>query len=220
MRYSLRHVFESNRETTREERLTNWSVFLLYRWPGMIMAWLFLLIPLTPTRVTSLMLIPVALLPLSALFLPLSVAGIVACALALLIFALDCADGAMARASGQSSAAGARYDFLLDMFTWGVLYASMGILADRMAEGGTFWTMIGFAAAWLRLFARVCNDRAPETDAPSALPRFWSATWFLDGLSGLIPLCLLSGSLMPAAVIAVLIYSIGDVVFALKRVIE
>ena len=44
--------------------------------------------------------------------------------------------------------------------------------------------------------------------------------WFLNGLSGLIPLLLLSGPYMYVAVIAVLVYSIGDVLDALSRVVE
>lgn len=222
MALSLRQVAAANRETARAEKLSNWSVFLLYRQLGTLLAWLLLKTRLSPTNVSVIGLGVAGLMPLVAGLLPIGAAGIVLFWLAVLFQILDCSDGAMARAGGTGSAAGARYDFLIDMFQWGVLYASMGLLADRMADGGAFWTMLGFAAGWLRLFARVCNDAAPKktTNAAGASLRLGSLMWFLNGLSGLIPLLLLSGPYMYVAVIAVLVYSIGDVLDALSRVVE
>ncbi|MEP2533053.1 CDP-alcohol phosphatidyltransferase family protein [Shimia sp.] len=219
MSYSLHQLIDANRATAEEEKTSNWSVFLLYRLPGNVLAWAFLKTPATPTNVTFLALLVVLLIPFSAGLLPLAIAGVATCVLALLFQALDCADGSMARVSGMGSEAGGRYDFLVDMFQWGVLYAAMGLLADRAADSGVFWTMLGFMAGWLRLFARVCNDRAPKNVPTSQSTPGW-AMWFLNGLSGLIPFLFLSGPYMHLAVIAVLIYSIGDVFDALTRVIE
>ncbi|PSL18735.1 CDP-alcohol phosphatidyltransferase family protein [Shimia abyssi] len=220
MQYTFKQVASANRATAQAEKGTNWSVYLLYRGLGTVLAWLLLKTSTTPTRVTVVALGVVTLIPVMAGFLPLWLAGSVCFVLAFLFQVLDCADGSMARACGTDSAAGARYDFLVDMFQWGVLYASIGLLADRLGDGGTFWTMIGFAAGWLRLFARVCNDSVPEGESDDDGPKMWGIMWFLNGLSGLVPLLFLSGPYMYLAVIAVLVYSIGDILDALTRVIE
>ena len=131
MAHSLRQVAAANRETARAEKLSNWSVYLLYRHPGTVLAWLLLKTRLSPTNVSVIGLGVAGLMPLVAGLLPIGAAGIVLFWLAVLFQILDCSDGAMARAGGTGSAAGARYDFLIDMFQWGVLYASMGLLVQR-----------------------------------------------------------------------------------------
>lgn len=221
MQYTLGQVVDANRNTAREEWITNWSVFALYRRPGILLAWALLRTGATPNKVTAVSLILAVLMPIAAIVLPLSIAGSLVCVMAVAFQVLDCTDGSMARVTGQGSALGARYDFLVDMFQWGLLYCAIGILADRMVDGGTFWTMVGFAAAWLRLFARVCNDTVPDDEerAPDQ-DSAWTLMWALNGLSGLIPFMLLLGPHVWLAVCFVLLYSIGDVIDALTRVIE
>lgn len=224
MNYTLKDVASANRQAGHAEYLSSWSTYLLYRRPGNVLAWLLLKTSVTPTQITVIALLVALALPLAALLLPLSIAAGTCFALAVLFQVLDCTDGSMARTNGSTSKAGGRYDFMVDIVQWGMLYAALGILADRTLDSGTLWTMIGFAAAWLRMLARIFNmianrmndDQDQQKDSPAAPA---TKVQILAGLSGLLPFLLLAGPGLHIAVGVVLLYSLGDVLDAARRLI-
>ncbi len=225
MNFSFKQVVDANRDAGQAEYLDNWAIYLLYRWPGNVLAWLLLKTPLTPTQVTLSGLGVVGLMLLCALLLPLTLAPWVTLALAMLFQVLDCTDGAMARTSGRTSAVGGRLDFMVDMVQWGILYACIGILADRTLETGTLWTMFGFAAAWLRMLARIANmmanrmrDRQDKPPTSAAAPQ-QKKVQLLAGLGGLLPFLVLTGPFLYISVAIVLLYSLGDLWDAVRRIL-
>lgn len=218
---------EYRRERFRSELVSDWAVAVLYRLPSL---WLVArLVPtgISPTAVT-LAALPVALaMPLAALLLPPGAAALATVLLAIAFQILDCADGGLARATGRSSSKGAALDFVIDMAQWGLFYTSIGIVADRMAgagEGtGLFWTVVAFAAAWLRLYARVVRDArpasaAPDTTAPPGPAGQGGLVVLAEravaGMSGALPIffgiAALAG-VVPAMVVFVLLYALLDV---------
>lgn len=222
MSYTLKDVATANRQAGQAEYLSSWSTYLLYRFAGNLLAWLFLKTPVTPTQVTLMALLVALILPVAALILPIECAAFTCFGLAVLFQVLDCTDGSMARTSGRSSKAGGRYDFMVDMVQWGMLYAALGILADRTLDTGTLWTMVGFAAAWLRALARIFNMIAnrmgtAETAPPPSATAPIKKVQIIAGLSGLLPLAALSGAYLNLALVGILIYSLGDVVLAARR---
>ena len=199
-------------DTFREELRSAWSIALLYRAPAVPVVWAAARLGLGPMQVTFAALLVALLLPVVAVGLPLAVAPIALCLCGMLFQVLDCADGMLARATGRSTKLGGDMDFLIDMAQWGLLYVSLGLLADRVLDTGWYWAMIGAAAAWGRLYARVVRDRLKEDAAaePSA-PGLWDyPALFLAGISGLIPFIALSGSWIGFWVGALLVYSILD----------
>lgn len=185
---------------------------LLYRRPGVEFGYLASRLGLSPMAVTVIGLCLAISLPLQAALLPLWLAPWAVALCGMLFQALDCADGVLARATGQSSRRGGDVDFLVDMAQWGFLYLALGVLADRAAETGHFWALTGAAAAWLRLMARMVRDRLAWMSSgagngpKTALDRL---SQFLGGISGLIPLFAFLG---PWAVAALLVYALLDVI--------
>ena len=207
-----------------KELATDWAAALLYRAPGFWLVALLAPTGISPTAVT-LAAVPVVLaMPLAALTLPLAAAAIAVALLAALFQTLDCTDGALARATGRSSARGGALDFVIDMGQWGFFYTSIGLLADRVAAGDTvagfFWTALAAVAAWLRLYARVIRDARPAAPAgpaapgPARLGGFDRRERGISGLSGALPVLLIlaffTGTL-PALVVFLLAYSLLDV---------
>ncbi|MBL6432572.1 MAG: CDP-alcohol phosphatidyltransferase family protein, partial [Alphaproteobacteria bacterium] len=166
---------------------------LFYRIWSFPLIWLLARTPVSPTAVT-LSSVPLALsMPVLALTLPLEQAARVGL-VAILFQILDCVDGGLARCTGRTSRLGGTLDFLIDMAQWGLLYGSIGLLADRVLDTGALWTAVGCAAAWVRLYARVVRDAgAGGADAVSAAGAKRPAgpldvvLWFFAGLSGAIP---------------------------------
>ncbi|SEO79302.1 CDP-alcohol phosphatidyltransferase [Salinihabitans flavidus] len=213
---SFRAVLASfDAEQRRREWATDWSIVLLYRAPGLVLAWLFLRLGLLPTTVTLIGLGLSLALPLTAGVLPLSIAGIAVFALALAFQITDCADGTMARASGQISATGGRADFLVDMAHWGLLYVSLGLLADRTFGTAGLWSALGATAGWMRLYARTCNDAAAERPDDGSPKPPNPLIGFIAGLYGLIPFTALAPNLLHIWVIGLVIYSALDIADAL-----
>jgi phosphatidylglycerophosphate synthase len=212
--HALRH---SDHQLRRSEWQTNWATALFFRTPGVAMAWLLLRMGVTPMKVTLSGLALAILMPICASVLPLGIAGPVLFLLAVMFEILDCADGTMARISNTVSETGARADFLADMLHWGLLYLAFGILADRMFDQFWLWTALAGIAAWLRLFARICNDSVPkiEVETSATLPPLWLR--FIMGLSGLIPLLTIFPNHMHLVVSAVLIYALLDIGDAVGR---
>lgn len=207
-----------------KELATDWAAALLYRAPGFWLTARLAPTGISPTTVT-LAAVPVVLaMPLAALTFPPGAAAVAIVLLSALFQTLDCTDGALARATGQSSARGGALDFVIDMGQWGVFYTSIGLLADRVAAedtlSGFFWTALAAFAAWLRLYARIVRDARPALPAAPAAPgkaRLGPLDILargITGLSGALPILLalafFTGAL-PALVVFLLVYSLLDV---------
>lgn len=192
---------------------TSWSTALLGRWPSVPVTWVCARAGLAPMAVTLAGFALALSLPLQALVVPLWLAVWTVAISGLVFQVLDCVDGTLARLTGAISRRGGDADFLVDMAQWGLLYLSIGVLADRALEGHWQWTAVAGMAAWGRLMARVIRDRlgsdAGSAPAPLHLADYPAA--FLAGVSGLIPFLALSGSWLGIAVMALLIYSLLDI---------
>ncbi|HEX6498567.1 MAG TPA: CDP-alcohol phosphatidyltransferase family protein [Micromonosporaceae bacterium] len=64
-------------------------------------------------------------------------------------YSLDCADGQLARVTGQTSAAGARVDVLCDVAIQILLIASVSSVAVAYRPGTPTWLVAGFAGTWM-----------------------------------------------------------------------
>jgi len=198
----------------REELRGNWASAVLYRAPAVVLAWLCARLGLRPIVVTLMALLVALLLPVLAFALPISTAPVWVFLGGAIYQILDCVDGTLARTTGQMSRRGADLDFIIDMAQWGLLYLSIGFLADRSIGTGWEWTLLGVCAAWARLMARVIRDRVGDpqsNETPRPLRPIQLPALFLAGISGLIPFLALSGSWIGAAVIALLIYGLLDI---------
>lgn len=81
-------------------------------------------------------------LPAAAVGLPALLAWQVA-------YALDCADGQLARVTGTASPAGARVDVLADVALQVTLVAAVGEVAVAQRPSTPAWLVGGFAASWM-----------------------------------------------------------------------
>jgi phosphatidylglycerophosphate synthase len=64
-------------------------------------------------------------------------------------YALDCADGQLARVTGQTSAAGARVDVLCDVAAQIALVAALTATAAAQASATPAWLLAAFAGTWM-----------------------------------------------------------------------
>ncbi|MCA1243871.1 CDP-alcohol phosphatidyltransferase family protein [Stappia stellulata] len=212
------------RDKRQGELRGDWAVLLFYRIWSFPLIWLLARTPVSPTAVT-LSSVPLALsMPVLALTLPLEQAALGVGLVAIVFQILDCVDGGLARCTGRTSRLGGTLDFLIDMAQWGLLYGSIGLLADRVLDTGALWTAVGCAAAWVRLYARVVRDAgAGGADAVHAADAAGEkrpagpldiVLWFFAGLSGAIPPALLlawwSGTLS-WLIVFLLVYALADV---------
>ncbi|MBA4612493.1 CDP-alcohol phosphatidyltransferase family protein [Stappia taiwanensis] len=213
-----------------DELRGDWAVVVFFRVWSFPLVWLFARTAVSPSAITAFSGLLVLMLPASAGLLPLSVAGPAVVALSCAVLILDCVDGALARITARASRFGGMLDFLVDMAHWGLLYASIGLLADRVAGTGFFWTALGCAAGWLRLYARVVRDAGPakaEATADAAagissgvlggISAGEVLVAFVAGLSGAIPLLLLAGWAFGSIgwlVVFLIAYAVTDVVDA------
>lgn len=210
--YTYRQVRQSySPQLAANEWRGSWSIALLYRQPGFMTAWLALRLGLSATLVTASSLCITLAIPAVALFAPAGAAALSVFVLAVIFQVLDCADGTMARTSGQASEKGGKFDFLVDMLHWGALYWAVGVLADRQFDTGWYWAALGLLAAWLRLFARVANDSAPQSPSDTQPKQPPLHVIVIAGISGVIPFLTLTGPFLHWAVLALLVYSILDV---------
>ncbi|GGL99792.1 hypothetical protein GCM10011534_22060 [Pseudooceanicola nanhaiensis] len=204
-----------------EELRGNWVMWVLHRWPSFVLTSLCLRAGIRPDRVTLLGGALVWLLPLMAWLLPPAGAAWAVCVTGFVVIVLDCVDGDVARWTGMTSARGARLDFIVDMTFWGLLYLSIGIIA----AGGTFggWAVLGMAAGWARLLARVVND-SMGGHSTEAAPARWTPLAVGEaavvGLSGAIPFLALAAPSAPWVVWLLLGYSALDLGDALLRLLR
>nr|WP_240942125.1 CDP-alcohol phosphatidyltransferase family protein [Planosporangium thailandense] len=81
---------------------------------------------------------------------PALLVGLVALVLWQVAYSLDCADGQLARVTGQSSPAGARLDILCDVALQISLAAAVGSVAYAYHPDGVRpWLVAGFAGTWM-----------------------------------------------------------------------
>ena len=66
-----------------------------------------------------------------------------------LAYALDCADGQLARVTGQTSAAGARTDVLCDVAAQIALVAALAATAEAQVAATPAWLLAAFAGTWM-----------------------------------------------------------------------
>jgi phosphatidylglycerophosphate synthase len=64
-------------------------------------------------------------------------------------YAIDCADGQLARITGQTSTAGARVDILADVMVQISLVIAIGAAATAYRPDIPAWLVAGFAATWM-----------------------------------------------------------------------
>jgi phosphatidylglycerophosphate synthase len=64
-------------------------------------------------------------------------------------YALDCADGQLARVTGQTSAAGGRIDVLCDVATQIALVAALAATAKAQVSATPAWLLAAFAGTWM-----------------------------------------------------------------------
>ncbi|MEV4754086.1 CDP-alcohol phosphatidyltransferase family protein [Micromonospora sp. NPDC049559] len=64
-------------------------------------------------------------------------------------YALDCADGQLARVTGQGSPAGARIDVLCDVAAQIALVTALGTTAVAQRPGTPVWLVAAFAGTWM-----------------------------------------------------------------------
>jgi len=181
-----------------EELRGNWVMWLLHRWPSFPITALCLRLGIASDHVTLLAGALVWLLPVMALTLAPAVAVWAICVTGFLIIVLDCVDGDVARWTGTESARGARLDFTVDMTFWGLLYLSIGVIADGGVFG--FWSVVGMAAGWARLLARLVNDSVgghSTAEAPTSWSPLGVAEAAVAGLSGAIPFLALAAPSAP-----------------------
>jgi len=201
----------------RNEWRSSWATVFLYRLPGAGLAWGCARLGVKPLTVTLVALLVALSLPVLALWSPLAFAPLSLVIAGALFQILDCADGTLARQTGQTSQTGADLDFLIDMAQWAMLYLALGILADRIMDTGWALSALGAIAAWARLMARVIRDRLDDgvVSDPAPLKLLGYPAAFLGGISGLIPFLALSGSWIGVGIAALMAYSLLDIAEAL-----
>jgi phosphatidylglycerophosphate synthase len=87
--------------------------------------------------------------------------GLVALVLWQLAYSLDCADGQLARVTGQGSPAGARIDVLCDVASQIALVAAVSAVAHAYRPHLPIWFIAVFAAGWMiNLVASVLQQGA------------------------------------------------------------
>ncbi|GAB3795349.1 hypothetical protein GCM10027605_01150 [Micromonospora zhanjiangensis] len=118
--------------------------------------------------------------------------GLVALLAWQLAYALDCADGQLARVTGQGSPAGARVDVLCDVAAQIALVAALSATAVAQRPGIPSWLVAGFAGTWMvNLVTSVMQagpnaaSMVPSTSLPVRLVKLirdYGAVIFLAGL--------------------------------------
>lgn len=204
-------------ENIKNERRGDWAIAFLYRIPSLVFSWGFVRMGLGPMAVSTLGLVISLFIPPLALWLPFGLAIWAVCICGVLFQILDCSDGTIARVSGRTSILGADLDYFFGMTHYLCLYPAIGILADRGLDTGLFWTVIAVVAVAIRFLARLIRDQIALRKGPGEPKPLKFADLpisFLAGLSGLIAFGALAGPYLGFVVIALLIYSVLDVIDA------
>lgn len=233
LRLGLAQIIRNHRDTKLAEELsTEWAMAVLYRPPALLIAWACQYLPVTPTMITVCGILLLPLMALAAALLTPGVALAVVAGLAMLFMILDCADGTLARITGQTSRLGQYLDTTADLAYRAVFYGAAGYVLARHPEAGPWLAgaalPLALAAAWLMLFARLCRVYAelrfpPPTPIVESPPPGMGIAGFVSGLDGLFPLLALAAWLanMPAAFLWwILAYGIADAVYTQAAILR
>ncbi|NMD08988.1 MAG: CDP-alcohol phosphatidyltransferase family protein [Phyllobacteriaceae bacterium] len=216
-------IFADYKAKRAEEVLTDWGSTLLYRPLGLVLAHLLSATRVTPNAVTAVGAILLPCMVLAMLILHPATALAVVLVLSLIYLILDCTDGTLARATGQVSVAGHYWDLVTDLVYRGVLYSTVGYLADQLVPWSFSLSQAAAmaVAAWAATIARLARynlDRLAPTAAPGTTAEKFTVFSFLSGLDTLFPL-LAAGAWaldsLPGFVAWIVIYSLGDAVASL-----
>jgi len=233
-RLGLSQIIRNHRETKlAEEFSTEWAMAVLYRPPALLIAWACQYLPVTPVMVTIAAALLLPLMVLAAAFLPPAMALIVVAALACLFMILDCADGTLARITGQTSQLGQYLDTMADLAYRIVFYGAAGYVLARHPAASPWLSAaalpLALIAAWLMTFARLCRVYAElrfpppgkhEEEKPQ--PRM-DLAGFISGLDGLFPLFALAAWVMaaPAAFLWwILAYALADAIYTQIAIVK
>lgn len=221
-RYSIREVRQSyDARKARDELLGDWAAYLLYRPLSFLVTPMFLRSGLSPTAVTLLGLLLALAIPLLTAYSDAKAWWWVAM-LGVLVQILDCVDGNMARVLARTSRLGGFVDFVTDiLFRLGFYLAIALLTVHAMAQNVAL--LLAVAAFALYLLARLVRDYPCQKEgaAPACEPRFGLFA-LLSGLDHLVPvLLLLAGALdaVPALLVWVVLYSLGDLLSALAETV-
>jgi len=117
-------------------------------------------------------------------------------------YALDCADGQLARATGTGSAAGARLDVLVDLAVQAALVAGLATVAERASDPPA-WLLGVFGTTWLvSLFTSVLAQGGAEGHSllPSRSPVVQAVKLVRD-YGVLVLVAALLAALLPGAMV-------------------
>ncbi|MCW3816518.1 CDP-alcohol phosphatidyltransferase family protein [Micromonospora sp. DR5-3] len=130
--------------------------------------------------------------PVAAGDVPAWAVGLVALVGWQIAYALDCADGQLARVTGQGSSAGARVDVLCDVAAQIALVAALGATAVAQRPATPAWLVAIFAGTWMVNLVTSVMQAGPNAASmvtSSSLPvrlvklvRDYGAVIFLAGL--------------------------------------
>ena len=162
---------------------------------GRLLAALSASLGLSPNAVTAISgLLTVAAITLVATMAPSLWLGVTVALLLVLGFALDAADGQLARLLGRGSPAGEWLDHVVDAGKSVALHAAVLICAYRHFEVGTAWLLlpIGYQVVAVVVFAagtlRELLGRGAPGAAPPATRPWWSAVALLPLDAGVLAL--------------------------------
>lgn len=205
-----------------EELVSDWGSVVFYRLPAFALAWVLVPFGTNPNFLTLAGLLCLPVMALAAWSLPPGTAVVVVSILALAFNVLDCADGSLARATGQSSLSGRYLDASADLLYRAIAYGCFGLIADHLAPGASFpWVAVGLCCGFLATYARLNRIYAATLmagGAPSGGGRrsaFDIGFSFLSGLDSLLPLIALLAWLMgalPLAMLWFLLFTTGDTI--------
>lgn len=205
-----------------EELHTDWGSLVFYRMPAFVLAWALVPLGIHPNSLTTAGLLVLPLMAIAAWMLPAGTAFVVVTILALAFNVLDCADGPLARATGQSSLSGRYMDASADLAYRAVAYGCYGLIADHVSPNAVFpLVAVGLCCGILATYARVNRLYAaklmPErpTAETGARSAFDVAFSFLSGLDTLLPLIALiawAADALPLAMLWFLFFTAGDAV--------
>ena len=155
---SVSTLAEPSHPTVADFHRVNRGGGLFSQWIGAVFALVAQRLGLRPTALTITNLVlglatsvtVVALAgPVAAGDVPAWVVGLLALVGWQVAYALDCADGQLARVTGQGSAAGARVDVLCDVAAQIALVAALSATAVAQRPSTPVWLVAAFAGTWM-----------------------------------------------------------------------
>lgn len=211
-------------EKLAEDLVGDWGSVVFYRLPAFAVASAAARLGMTPNQLTAAGTLLIPVIALAAWFLPPSAAMLAITLVAVVFNVFDCADGSLARATGQTSLRGRYMDFAADILYRNTAYASYGLVADRIWPGASFpWLAVGLVCGSLVTYVRVNRIYAaklfptPQADPAgpqkrSAFDIGFSALSGLDTLMPMIAFLAWTVDLLWLAMLWFLLYTLADAV--------